>query len=542
MNDSANNIPDSILKDIVSAGMNAIEGVPYHENYIGNLDPMSPKYDGDVVRMKFKLMIGKMDTHNEMELLCDHNSYLQGISISELKWGFYSPSSYGDASSANISFTLHDISGKLINSVMKLRAATHYIYFHGPMSNGELWFSSKNAIYTPEIDSCKIEFSPTQGFTYTFGGKPIIQQASSPVLKASQSFSITGDKIPEGTSFKKYVEEEFTTTWNSHIVEDQKKPTAQIKLTVHEHGSSGSKHTANKPQVKVKAKDGKVSQIESFNVKTGDLLSNSIRNMFYTRFYDEEESVVKKGTNKDDSSKTDTKKSTKPQITIIYDRWAKNTVNEIHVFIFDDHDRKQADNLQKICIGSDLTCIGSQFRGQLVGMNFDSFYSFMAASSIEQNIDGSNSNHDVAQGGNNDTTIEKSDEYNVGRKTQIEEVTIANSADFTKIGTGNWGLLESAMNSVKSPSFTIDVEMPYSFGFTPKSHGGYLLDQIESTVSSGISAYQGVDLDFYWYTEPTCSFLARQDGVSGKYRLVEVTHSLGLNGNTTQLKLSHLTL
>ena len=84
--------------------------------------------------------------------------------------------------------------------------------------------------------------------------------------------------------------------------------------------------------------------------------------------------------------------------------------------------------------------------------------------------------------------------------------------------------------------------MPYSYGFTPVVHGGKLIDAIGGEVTCGIHFLQGVELQFYWYTDVTCEKLALVPGISTSYRITSVTHTIGLSGNTTQVKLSHKNL
>ena len=59
---------------------------------------------------------------------------------------------------------------------------------------------------------------------------------------------------------------------------------------------------------------------------------------------------------------------------------------------------------------------------------------------------------------------------------------------------------------------------------------------------SSIDIKQGAELEFYWYTEPTCSILVKNPVISSSYRISEVTHQIGLSGNQTVVKLSHLQL
>jgi len=107
-------------------------------------------------------------------------------------------------------------------------------------------------------------------------------------------------------------------------------------------------------------------------------------------------------------------------------------------------------------------------------------------------------------------------------------------------GFDAWAALKTVLNTVKTSEFSISVEMPYTFAFTPNVHGGLMKDAMEGSITGGIHYAQGCDLEFYWYTDPSCSTLEKNDIISTSYRIASVQHTIGISANTTQVKLSHL--
>jgi hypothetical protein len=475
----------------------------------------------DVVRMNFELKIGKWDS-GSTELLCDQDSFKQGISLSDLKWGFTSPAvNSGDYDASRISFTLHDIAGKMIDTVMKLRTGAYFIYFKGPKSDGSLW-NGKEVVYVPVSEECKIEFSPTQGFTYTFSGNPLIQFAKSPILSTKQDLTITGTIVGPNQTYKNYVEKELVEIWNQHVIEDQKKPTAKISISV-----EGSPAINNQPYITKKNNKG---MIEDFKIPAGTTIADAVRLLFYNRFYPSDDAIHqgKKGTT-----------NHRPTISVMFKKW-KGAKVDIVVKVFDEKDEKSITTLD-VCIGDDGHCQGSKYRAQLAGMNFDGLYSLLTASAVLKDLE-SGEKKTSAMSGNEDVMIQQSTQTDAADNYQQKDVQTPMAGSFTKIGIGSWGMFDTLLHKYKMPNFTIDIDMPYTYDFTPKTHGGVLEDAIQGASSSGISMSQGVNLKYYWYTDPNCESLALQPGISNKYRISKIVHQIGLSGNSTQVTLSHLTL
>jgi hypothetical protein len=83
--------------------------------------------------------------------------------------------------------------------------------------------------------------------------------------------------------------------------------------------------------------------------------------------------------------------------------------------------------------------------------------------------------------------------------------------------------------------------MPYTYGFTPITHGGFLPDAISGSPMGGINHDVGAELSFWWYVDVDCQQMAPVEAISTIYRITKVIHSIGLSGNNTQISLSHLT-
>jgi len=499
-----------------------------HTDYMGNVNPMSAPFNGDVVWMQYFIWMGKFDTKGEKKLLASFVSHFEGVSVSSVSWGFTSPGAVsGDKESARLKFTLHDIAGSLISDIMKLRKGNYWLYFQGPNSIGYPW-SGSEAVYIPQKKECTIEFSATQGFTYTISAIPTITLAKGPFLATRSEFTLSGNLAGKGADFRKYLVIELQTRWNEYA-KDMGKPNACIVI---EPGI----HTlfTNQVQNSIKNEKGLVDVIEPFKVSKGTSIADAIRDLFNTRFKKPNADV--QGDAKGDVGKRAT-------LEIIFKKWEGENLT-VGVEFIDNKDEKTIASKIPICIGSDLTCVGQPFRAQLVNMDFGPLYEIMTANALEANKEGSGTQDKTLhiQGGNDGSVPESGTQIDNARNSQLTVTELEILPPNFKTASGNWGLLDTALNKQKSAKFTIDIEMPYSFGFTPEVHGGMLLDAVKDSTGSGIHYTQGVDLSFWWYTTPLCAVLMKQPGVSGDYRISKVMHTIGLNGNTTQITLSHLSM
>jgi len=494
----------------------------------------SANYNGDVIMMHYKVYLAEVDTGNNKKLLADTFSYKLGVSCSEIKWGFDNGGAYGhDINNKRISITLHDIAGKLIADIVKIQSMKYWIYFVGPTSTGELW-SGPPVIYSPDPKDCKIEFSPTQGFTYTISGIPAMTLPSSQAVTNSQEFSLTGfagDGISKGSTFADYLKKHLVARWNSYITQDLKKPQAKIKIIPDESHPL----MKNRAQVTVKNEKGTQDRIEPFKVPAGKSISDVITELWETRFKKKEKDLQK---NKHGSI------GHRPTLQIFFEKWKGKEV-VIHVKFTDNKDAKSTSNNLDICIGSDMNCVGSLYRGQLVSMDFGPLYSQMQA--ISNHIDNAKGSTDPhrstgAQGGNDGGDVETGVNENEARPGHENITELPFSSGLTKKSDGSWGLIDAVIKAGNVPKFTIGVELPYSYAFTPDVHGGLLKPLIDGLITGGIATNQGANLEFFWYTDPNCSVLIKQPEISGTYRIATVTHTIGLSGNTTQVTLATLNI
>jgi len=464
----------------------------------------------DVVMMHYELKIGTIDNKGDLTLLADTYSYKTGTSLSEIKWGFVNSGSFGDKTDANITFTLHDIAGETFQNFMKLQTGSYWIYFKGPDSTGSLW-SGDAAIYVPDREGCSVEFSPTQGFTYTFTGKPMLMHARSEYVTNTEEIEVNGWTEP-GTNFMQFLSE-LETEWNTAAKNHNKCNAKTIKLNF---GNPSNKLWLT-PIHRVEKTEENVRTIEPYKIAAGKTISDAIIDFFNIIFLNE------KGVKND-----------KPTIEVNFEK-TEGDIIHIDVKIWGLEDEKSVISSDKICIGTDDNCNGSRFRGQLVGMDFKPLLALLATQVIDE---------ELANTGTGKGSAETIGQCLPEKNTPIEgqthtQVTGANNPhEFA--ADGSWAGIDTLLNKLKFPKFVIEVELPYSYGFTPKIHGGLLKDAIEGSTGGGIHIMQGTQLDFFWYTSPDCDKLDLVKGISNKYRISTVTHTIGLNGNSTQIKLSHL--
>ena len=491
----------------------------------------SANYNGDVVKMHFTIRMARYDTgSSDQTLICSSESFYEGISVSSVSWGFDSPGATGgDRSAAKLSFTLHDIAGKNITTIMKLRTGIYWLYFRGPDSLGELW-PGVEAIYMPIPEECNIEFSATQGFTYSIGARPIANLANSPLTATKSALTLTGagDGIGPGSTFKDYLTTHFVNIWNEDAKE-KKKTNAQIAIECVPHPLMDSQVV-----VYEKNEGGKQGLIEPFAINALEELGNAIRRLFFERFNKKENSVQ---TSKDGSI------SKKPTLEIVFKEW-KGKKLLFQVAFIDDKDEKTLTNKIPVCIGSDLNCQDATYRAQLVSMDFGPLYTQMVGAVLYR-IDNKQSDgiaDSAANSANDDTGTVASVPFE--KASDVLEIATNHELNvgMQKNANGSWGVLDAVLAKNNAPHFTIDIELPYAFGFTPAAHGGMLKDLYNGGTGAGIHYTQGVELDFWWYSDPNCSELVKQPEISTDWRIAKVIHTIGLNGNTTQVTLSILTI
>lgn len=486
--------------------------------------PNSAVGHSDVVLMKYKIGMGLYD-HGLDALIVSDQTYKEGVSLSEVSWGFNSPGSTNGAEAAKLSFTIHDIAGKMIDTISKLRTGKYWLYFKGPTSTGALW-GGDYAIYRPIPEDCRIEFSYSTGFTYTISGVPIVKLVEkSLVLKSN--FTITGNNAGPNATFKDYLIKEFQKMYNDTLKETPDKlESAQLKFNKLE-GSIMDNPIA--PDQVSKDNQGYIAPME-FSQNTP--LATAIREFFFGRFFSKEH--VKSQTGGQDKGR--------PNIQVTFDK-LKDGFVEVSVIGIDSVEEAQVDTSLSICIGDDANCAGIPYRAELAGIEMpDILYSEMTRIALKREDESG----DPAQAGNDTGIVDKGDGKRVintsdGGEDEAE-VSLAFSGDLFMNADGVQSTYAAALTTNKMSGFTVSIELPYSFAFTPDPYGGKLKPAIPGTSGVGIDVTQGANLSMFWYKDSSCSELALVPGISGFYRIVEVTHTIGLSANTTQVKLSHFTL
>ena len=483
--------------------------------------------NGDVVKMDYVLMIGEFDKDPDT-LLAHTESFKDGVSLSSIKWGFTNTSSTGENSLGDIEFTLHDIAGEAFGSFIRIRSGSVYIHFLPPMSNGEIANKGVMAVYFPLIKDCKMEFNATQGFTYTFSGRPIIQQTKTKIISMAEDLPLTGSDEAPTTGFGDFLNKVFRTQWNSRIrnntaIKDDEKSQLMIKEFVfvdddklfYDDGSA---------TVTIKKAGKKTERLETFVVRKGQSISTVINELFHTRF------------------KSETAFKSQPELEVNFASWSggeNNTDVGLTLQIrFLDNKSEVVDANIGICIGDDIHCGDAKYRGQLTNVNFsDLMTTFVSSSAISKLASGDNT-----QSGTVSVSVDDKSpiHYDPEGAARDDELAIAQTKSIAMDSTAVWGVLATMMADNKIPGFTISVELPYSFGFTPGELGGLLKDSIVGGTGVGIHYTQGCDLKFYWYTDPNCQSLELQKIISREYRITSVSHTIGLNGNTTEVGLSDL--
>jgi len=489
---------------------------------ITNTNIYSAVGNGDVVRMEYELWLGSFDNEPHQKI-ADTTSFTDGISLSEIKWGYINTSNGSENGLGTISFTLHDIAGGAFATFIKLRRGTHFINFKCPNSTGALNKTDKWAVYYPQPEECKIDFNATQGFTYTFVGSPIVQLGKTKTISLPNQFIISGSKLDPGSNFEQYLNgpSGVKDQWNNQIVSSNSSNKIGPRIAKFVFVEDDKlKYEENVASVRVKLKGGEMALIEDFPVKPKKPIEEVVRELFNSRF------------------KADADIDKRTNIEVNFVKWQGDGL--ILLVRFQDKTVEKVNADVEVCIGSDTNCTGAKYRAQLSNIQFnDSLISgFIAAADIEESESG-----DQVQSGNASGNLIEDDDSSEREgevKGLTSEMTKRKVIPTGQGGSGMWGQLDSFLEKNKIPGFTLEIEMPYSFGFSPAAIGGLLKDSIHGGTGVGIHYTQGVALKFFWYTDPTCQVLELRPEISKSYRITNVSHTIGLNGNTTTVGLSHL--
>lgn len=476
----------------------------------------------DVVHMEYIIGLGPISGNEPAIILAHTHSYVEGISLSSISWGYMNTgASHGDVTNTRLTFTLHDIAGKFFELFIQARSPTMYIYFIGPMSTGEL-MGGNWSVYQPLAEECSIEFSQTQGFTYTLSGMPVVMKARQSVFMPREMITLTGatTEVTKAGTFKDYLNE-LQIIWNRQTKD---KPSAQIKFEYDESKPYFSRH----PQQAMTAEKGQSDFIQ-FKIDNTTPLSAGIEQLWNTIFSNNDE---KTGPNK-----------VSLEVSYLKHEGDGNTIG---IRFLDKDDATSVIPYPIICVGDDINCSGFPYRGQLSGINFNSLINIIApVTATETGTDstaptGTDANVETTASGNKTDTAGTLPES----RTESTELTDAKTfGDEMRKHVGGWGQAIYYLNRYKVPEFIVTIEMPYTSDFSPSAVGGILKDSFGSdTTGIAFHVTQGASLIFFWYTDPTCETLEIQPLISTVYRITKVTHTIGLSGNTTQVELDVLTV
>lgn len=468
----------------------------------------------DVVKMDYQIGIGKMDDGIE-SMLAWTDSFTVGVTLSSISWGFVNPgAASGDVTNVKITVTLHDIAGQLFNDFVKIRRGNYYLYFMGPQSSGPL-MGGAWIIYRPIADECSIEFSQTQGFTYTISGDPLILTARSGTFTPTEPFTLTGTTpgVSKTGTFRDYIKE-LEILWNRQTKD---KPTAQVELLI-----EGTNEYPDRKPNKTNKSEGDSPDFINFTAERKPIV-DIIRSLWDSSF----------------NIEADVKNKVGLEINFKESRGGKNI---IVISFYDINSEKPANTVPLVCVGDDVNCAGAIYRGQLSGINLNSITQMLIPS------DANTQNNGAAPEGsdsNTNTPLPASPNETAGQKVvgRQETTNRTNSTMVTSEGriASPWEEAITMMRKSMVPDFTMSIELPYTSDLAPAAVGGILMDANGGDGASvGIHMQQGMILMFYWYTDPLCESLALNPLISTTYRITKVTHTIGLSGNTTQLEVSHI--
>lgn len=490
----------------------------------------------EVIMMNYALSMGPRSALNATfgdTMLAHTYSFLEGVSLSEISWGFVnSASSAGDKANAYLKFTLHDIAGSMFSNFIKIRSSAMAIYFYGPMSDGNIWSGGNAAVYTPITQDCNMEFSPTQGFTYTFICQPLDKLIKTEEYLVPKQIDIDGTYdgkavTSTGNLFKDYIME-LEHKWNAGLTDD-KKNTARIEFDYADasEGAQSQMWQQTPTQTEKVAgtnDDTKTNVVTPYVIPSGTNLAVAIRGLWQERFSNKENTTIEVNFKDYDGSRT----------LVNLKLHIPNVTTPIGVKM-----------PYKLCVGDDINCIGIPFRGNLANISFGKLFDTLGGASTSSTLGSS----ETAIAAGNDSKVETAtppEEKGADNMTKVNKTDVSYSTGpapgANQGGFDAWGKLKEILNSTKSPELVIEIDMPYTFAFSPQNLGGMLKNSQEGFITTGIHPVQGVDFEFYWYSDPTCSFLDKMDVISTEYRLAGVQHTIGLNGNSTQVKLTHLQL
>jgi hypothetical protein len=309
----------------------------------------SPVGYKDVVKMEYEIGYGTFDSGMEGRLAWT-DSFKQGITLSDIQWSFVNTATdKGDETEGKISFTLHDIAGLLFEQFMYLKLSAKYIYFIGPKTSGEKW-GGTHSLYQVDKEACSMEFSQTQGFTYTFAGTAAAAVSKSNIAASPYEFTLTNVLSGTYKTFKDIVEKELVKQWNDKI-EGEKAGTAKIKVEVSPTDELNDKYHTRPPLNNDTQGEGAPGGTFQYSVKQGTTIYDAISKL-WTQVFQNASDV-----------------ENRVRLRVDFHKWEGGDV-ALKVFFTDKSIEDSIVTSVAICVGDDDNCKGWPYRGELASIDF----------------------------------------------------------------------------------------------------------------------------------------------------------------------------
>ena len=493
----------------------------------------------EVIYMHYEVWIGTMEANVPEILLVDTTSHTAGVSLSELKWGYYGETFGQD--DAHLEFTIHDIAGQTIRDFLLAKSGKYWIYFKGPDSSGALWKEDVHARYSVVHDKCELTFSATQGFTYSFVAVPSGRYCQTQYMSLARDITVNGIGADGNNSLHSNTWEDYCKEiahkWKQDLP-GKKAGTANIKF-VYDEGANLVSELREKPPVHVVADKGGTTddaggttgkKIQPYTIKSGTPLAHGLMDLFQKRFTATEQNA---GVGLDE----------RPTLEVTY-RDYTGEESEIDLKMTRQKTTDTTSIILSVCIGDDMNCGGAAYRATLVGLDFgDSLNGLIPAvlNPADETPTDNSSGNTVAE----QTQVEKEQKNECGDYQRNENSGVIPMAAGQQPSTNSkfdgWGVMLAHLQKQKRFGMKLDIELRYTFAFSPQWCGGVFKDYCPGYPTGRIEITSGVDLRFFWYTDPSCEWLALVDEISTCWKIGKIQHTIGLNGNTTQLTLVPVT-
>lgn len=495
--------------------------------YTEVLEPGNPVGIGQVVKMEYWIGYGLMDT-GPTDYIAWTESYKEGITLSDIQWGFVNTGTQkGNEITGKISFTLHDIAGTLFNKYMHLKHGIDFIYFIGPDSTGAMW-SGIPALFQVEPENCSLEFSQTQGFTYTISGISAFSVARSKQIVSPSKFDITGVTNGTGNTFEKVLKDDLTKEWNN-LLKSCKKPTAEIEIICDRNDVADYYFDRTPVTTDTKTDDGKEDTFQ-YSITQNTSISDAITGLWHNIFSEADDANLN------------------TRIRVDFKKWEGSKIQVVVQFTDFECDDALI-NPMKICVGSDKTCADkSAYRGEIASINLNDITNKFLRPQEKKPQESGNTSPKGSEKSPPASCPSGDRKYPIDHSGKSGAEMPWHASGFDKKGEGDkmgyWGQMYDLIQKNNATPLEIEINMAYTSAFTPEPHdpkSAKLKPGLKTMVST-IDLKQGADFKFFWYKDPDCAELIENPIISGTYRISEVNHQIGLSGNQTVVKLSHLQL